>query len=228
MKILLITGSPHKQGTTAVLAAEFIRGAHEAGHDVIRFDAALKDVHPCIACEKCHSAVSACVFRDDFDELRDELIAADAVVFLTPIYYYGMTAQIKTVIDRFYAIEAEIHNNKKTALMMAFADTTMESAQGAMASYYGMVDYLGWEIVDVIAAGKSRTPEDVLNSDFPKQAYELGKKILVVVKDEPEFSAATSLNDLVARLANFSQIAEEAIKETEEKDVFLDGMDFFE
>lgn len=49
-----------------------------------------------------------------------------------------------------------------------------------------------------------------------------------VVKDEPEFGAATSLNDLVARLANFSQIAEEAIKETEEKDVFLDGMDFFE
>ena len=48
------------------------------------------------------------------------------------------------------------------------------------------------------------------------------------MKDEPEFSAATSLNDLVARLANFSQIAEEAIKETEEKDVFLDGMDFFE
>lgn len=52
--------------------------------------------------------------------------------------------------------------------------------------------------------------------------------ILGVVKDEPEFGAATSLNDLVARLANFSQIAEEAIKETEEKDVFLDGMDFFE
>ena len=64
--------------------------------------------------------------------------------------------------------------------------------------------------------------------DFPKQAYELGKKILGVVKDEPEFGAATSLNDLVARLANFSKIAEEAIKETEEKDVFLDGMDFFE
>ena len=84
------------------------------------------------------------------------------------------------------------------------------------------------EIVDVIAAGKSQTPEDVLNSDFPKQAYELGKKILGVVKDEPEFGAATSLNDLVARLANFSKIAEEAIKETEEKDVFLDGMDFFE
>ncbi len=226
MKILLITGSPHKMGTTAVLAAEFIRGAHESGHDVIRFDAAQKDVHPCIACEKCHSGVSACVFRDDFDELRDEIIEADAIVFLSPIYYYGMTAQIKTVIDRFYGIDGEIHKNKRTALMLAFADTTMESAQGAVASFYGMADYLEWEIVDVIAAARSQTPEDILNTEFPKKAYELGRKILGEAKQQPENMAATSLSDLVSRLANFSQIAEEALKETEEKDVFLDAADF--
>ncbi len=228
MKILLITGSPHKKGTTAVLAAEFIRGAHESGHDVIRFDAAQKDIHPCIACEKCHSAVSACVFRDDFDQLRDEIITADAVVFLSPIYYYGMTAQIKTVIDRFYAIDGEIHKNKRTALMLAFADTTMESAQGAVAGFYGMADYLEWEIVDVIAAARSQTPEDILNTDFPKKAYELGRKILGDAKPEPENMAATSLSDLVSRLADFSRIAEEALKETAEKDVFLDSADFLE
>ena len=225
MKIVLITGSPHERGTTAVLAGEFVRGALEAGHELVRFDAAHKEVHPCIACERCHSAVSACLFRDDFDEIRDELIAADAVVFLSPIYYYGMTAQIKTVIDRFYAIDGEIHKNKKTALMLAFADSTMESAQGAIASFYGMADYLEWGIVDVLAAGKCQYAEDVLNSDFPKQAYELGKKILGVVKEEPELHAAESLNDLVARLANFSQFAEEVLKETEEKDVFLEGME---
>ncbi len=225
MKIVLITGSPHERGTTAVLAGEFVRGALEAGHEVVRFDAAHKEVHPCIACERCHSAVSACLFRDDFDEIKDELIAADAVVFLSPIYYYGMTAQIKTVIDRFYAIDGEIHKNKKTALMLAFADSTMESAQGAMASFYGMADYLEWEIVDVLTAGKCQYAEDVLNSDFPKQAYELGKKILGVVKEEAEPHAVESLNDLVARLASFSQFAEEALKETEEKDVFLEGME---
>lgn len=228
MKILLITGSPHKNGTTAVLAAEFIRGAHQSGHDVVRFDAAHKDVHPCIACERCHSAVSACTFRDDFDELKDEILEADAIVFLSPIYYYGMTAQIKTVIDRFYAIDGQIHKNKKTALMLAFADSTMESAQGAIATYYGMADYLEWEIVDVIAAGKSQMPEDILNTDFPKQAYELGRKILGEARPEPKDNAATSLSDLVARLANFSQIAEEALKETEEKDVFLDAADFLD
>ena len=228
MKILLITGSPHKKGTTAVLGAEFIRGAHQSGHDVIRFDAAQKDVHPCIACEKCHSAVSSCIFRDDFDQLREEIIGADAVVFLSPIYYYGMTAQIKTVIDRFYGIDGEIHKNKRTALMLAFADTTMESAQGAVASFYGMADYLEWEIVDVIAATRSQTPEDILNTDFPKKAYELGRKILGEAKPKPENMAAASLSELVGRLANFSQIAEEALRETEEKDVFLDAADFLE
>ena len=228
MKILLITGSPHQKGTTAVMAAEFIRGAHESGHDVIQFDAAEKDVHPCIACERCHSAVSACVFRDDFDELKDELVEADAVVFLTPIYYYGMTAQIKTAIDRFYAVDSQIHNNKKTALMMACADTTLESAQGAITTFYGMTDYLGWEIVDVIAAVGSSTPEDILNTDFPKQAYELGRKILGSEHETDGPQAAASLEDLVARLADFSKLAEETIEEAEKKDVFLDSADFYE
>ena len=55
MKVLVITGSPHKNGTTAALAEQFIAGAKAAGHEVTRFDAAFKQVHPCIACEKCHT-----------------------------------------------------------------------------------------------------------------------------------------------------------------------------
>ena len=99
MKILLISGSPHKAGTTSVLIKAFSKGAESAGHEVYHFNAGEKEVHPCIACEKCHSAVSACVFRDAFDEIRDMLIEADAVVFASPIYYYGLTAQLKAVID---------------------------------------------------------------------------------------------------------------------------------
>ena len=223
MKILLITGSPHKQGTTAVLAAEFIRGAHEAGHDVIRFDAALKDVHPCIACEKCHSAVSACVFRDAFDEIRDMLIEADAVVFASPIYYYGLTAQLKAVIDRFYGINEQLRAAKKTALLMACGDNTMESAECAASPFYGMADYLGWEIADVIAAKGCYTAEDVVNTEYPDQAYELGRTMLGVPQEEEASDAASSLEELVARFANFSDLAEEIIRETQEKEGFLEG-----
>lgn len=92
MKIVVITGSHHKNGTSAHLAAAFIRGAEETGHEVCRFDAAFRQVHPCIACETCHNTDRGCAFADDMETLYPELLAADAVAFATPIYYYAMNA----------------------------------------------------------------------------------------------------------------------------------------
>ena len=142
MKIVVITGSHHKNGTSAHLAAAFIRGAEETGHEVCRFDAAFRQVHPCIACETCHNTNRGCVFADDMKTLYPELLAADAVVFATPIYYYAMNAQIRAVIDRFYACDAQLHHNKKTALLVTMADNTMESAAGFF-SGHGKVLGLG-------------------------------------------------------------------------------------
>ena len=224
MKILLISGSPHKRGTTSVLIDAFLRGAEESGHEVYHFNAAEKEVHPCIACGRCRSAVASCVFRDDFDDVRDKVLEADAVVFASPVYYFGLSAQIKAVIDRFYAINGDLLNlYKKTALILAFGDTMTETGEYAAASFYGMADYLGWEIVDVVGAKGCYTPEDLEGTDFPKKAYELGKKILGCEVPEETKTAATSLEDLVARLAGFSDIAEEVIKETQEKEGFLEG-----
>ena len=223
MKILLISGSPHKAGTTSVLIKAFSKGAESAGHEVYHFNAGEKEVHPCIACEKCHSAVSACVFRDAFDEIRDMLIEADAVVFASPIYYYGLTAQLKAVIDRFYGIDEQLRTAKKTALLLACGDNTMESAECAASPFYGMVDYLGWEIADVIAAKGCYAAEDVVNTEYPEQAYELGRTMLGVPQEEEATDAASSLEELVARFANFSDLAEEIIRETQEKEGFLEG-----
>ena len=223
MKILLISGSPHKAGTTSVLIKAFSKGAESAGHEVYHFNAGEKEVHPCIACEKCHSAVSACVFRDAFDEIRDMLIEADAVVFASPIYYYGLTAQLKAVIDRFYGIDEQLRTAKKTALLLACGDNTMESAECAASPFYGMVDYLGWEIADVIAAKGCYSAEDVVNTEYPDQAYELGRTMLGVPQEEEGSDAASSLEELVARFANFSDLAEEIIRETQEKEGFLEG-----
>ena len=223
MKILLISGSPHQEGTTSILVKTFTKGAENSGHEVYHFNAGQKEVHPCIACERCHSAVSACVFRDDFDEMRDKLIEADAVVFASPIYYYGLTAQLKAVIDRFYAINEQLRTAKKTALLMACGDNTMESAECAASPFYGMADYLGWEIADVIAAKGCYTTEDVINTEYPDQAYELGRTILGVPQPKENADAAGSLEELVARFANFSDLADEIIRETQEKEGFLEG-----
>ena len=98
MKVLIITGSAHKNGTTAYLTEQFIKGAEETGHEIYRFDAAFKDIHPCIACEKCHDGTLGCVFKDDMQELNPHLIEADTIVLVSPIYYYGFSAQLKAAL----------------------------------------------------------------------------------------------------------------------------------
>ena len=176
MKILVITGSAHKQGTTAYLADKFVQGATEAGHEIYRFDAAFKNVHPCIACDKCHRT-GVCTFQDDMNELNPRLIEADAVVFVSPIYYSDITAQIKAVIDRFYANDEKLHGGKKTALILAMADETMESADGALMSYKGMTKFLGWKIAGSVIALNCWAPDVLKETEYPQEAYELGKYI---------------------------------------------------
>ena len=99
MKIAVITSSPHKNGSSNLLASEFIRGAEEKGHSVTLFDAGHSEIKSCIGCDKC-GMNGECVFKDDFEFVRNNIVDADVVVFTTPMYYFGISAQIKTVIDR--------------------------------------------------------------------------------------------------------------------------------
>lgn len=101
MHIVVITGSPHRNGTTAALADAFIEGAREAGHDIFRFDAAKEKIAPCLACEHCRTK-GRCIHDDGMQELLPVLEQAEMVVFVTPLYYFGMSAQLKSVVDRFF------------------------------------------------------------------------------------------------------------------------------
>lgn len=176
MKILVITGSPRKNGNSNTLADNFIKGAQEAGHSVVRFDSAFKNVHPCIACNKC-GMKGQCVFKDDFEFVKENIIDADAVVFVSPMYYFGISAQIKAVIDRFYAINGQIHVSKKAALIMTYADTSTKEAQPIINHYETLLNYLGWSDAGKVIASGVWTAGDINHTQYPKQAYELGKKI---------------------------------------------------
>lgn len=177
MNILVITGSPHKSGTSALLAEQFIKGASEAGNEVYRFDAAFEEIHTCIACDKCRDLGKGCVFKDSMEELNPKLLEAEVVVFVAPIYYYGMSAQIKLTIDRFYASDKLIHGKKKAAIMLTCEDETTESVDGALLTFKGMTNFLGWERIGEVSALACGSLEDIEKSDYPKQAYELGKSI---------------------------------------------------
>lgn len=178
MNILIITGSAHKNGTSSYLADCFTKGAAEAGHTIRRFDAAFKNVHPCIGCDSCQTAGTGCVFKDDMQELNPMLLKADAVVFVSPIYYYNINAQIKTVMDRFYANNSALQGaDKKALLLLTCGDETDESVEGAILCYKGMVKYLEWENAGIISAKASYVLDDIKGTEYPKQAYELGKNL---------------------------------------------------
>ena len=88
MKIVILEGSPHKKGSSNMLAEQFVKGAKEAGHNVEILDVAHMDMHPCIGCEHC-GMNGECVHSDDNHIIRDTLLESDMVVFVTPIYYFG-------------------------------------------------------------------------------------------------------------------------------------------
>ena len=176
MKILVITGSPRKNGNSNTLADNFIKGAEEVGHSVVRFDAAFKNVHPCVACNKC-GMNGECVFKDDFEFVKANIVDADCVVFATPMYYFGISAQIKAVIDRFYAINGKIHVSKKSVLLMTYADTSEREAQPIISHYETLLRYLGWTDAGKVIASGVWTAGDVNHTPYPQKAYELGKNI---------------------------------------------------
>ena len=176
MNILVLTGSPRRQGNSAILADHFIRGASEAGHNVVRFDAALKSVHPCIACNKC-GMDGPCVFEDDFDFVREHILPADLVAFATPMYYFGFSAQLKAVIDRFYAINGSIHSPRKAVLLMTYANNSKRDESPITTHYEVLLDYLGWTDAGRVIAPGVWPAGAVERTNFPEQAYQLGKKL---------------------------------------------------
>lgn len=177
MKITVITSSAHKTGTSALLANQFIKGATESGHEIFRFDAAFKNIHPCIGCNTCLTKNNGCVFKDDMEDLNPHILEADLIVFVSPIYYYDINAQLKAVIDRFYANNEKLQGNKKTLLLVTMADDISKSGEGALLSFTNMAEYMRWEVIGSIVGINCGDLEAIKKTEFPEKAYELGKNL---------------------------------------------------
>lgn len=177
MKVTVITGSPHKKGTSALLADKFIEGAKEAGHEVLRFDAAFEDVKPCLACEYCASHDGECVRKDAMNTWYEKIIDSNMVVFVTPIYYYTMSAQIKAVIDRFHGNNAKLSGSKKAIIIATSYGTEDSTMEGLEKTYESILNFMNWEDAGKLFATGCPTREVIEQSKFKAQAYELGKSI---------------------------------------------------
>ncbi len=100
MKVLAISFSPRKQGNTVTLLNEALNGAKDGGAETELYSVAGKDLQPCDGCWACTREGKPCHIKDDMSELHDKMAGADGIIFGTPIYFYGMTAQAKAVMDR--------------------------------------------------------------------------------------------------------------------------------
>lgn len=176
MKITVITGSPHSAGTSALLADKFIEGATEAGHDVFRFDAGLKDdLHPCIACDHC-GMNGPCVYQDSIEkEMLPHVLESNLVAFVTPLYYYTCSAQLKMAIDRFYSRAGQVQGGNRKSVLMATAYNSAGTTMDALNTYYkALINYLGWKDAGTVFAIGCGARTLIEKSKFPEQAYQLG------------------------------------------------------
>lgn len=98
MEILILKGSPNKNGSSNLLAEHFFQGAADAGHQVGYEDVAHAAIRPCIGCKKCAFSGLPCGldYADDMLAIKQKILKADMLVFVTPLYYFGMSAQLKT------------------------------------------------------------------------------------------------------------------------------------
>ncbi|MBR6862338.1 MAG: flavodoxin family protein [Acidaminococcaceae bacterium] len=177
MKIVVLMGSPNKNGSTSILVKEFQRGAEEAGHRADVVDVCHADIHPCTGCVVC-GYEGPCVQKDDVEGIRSRLLASDMVVFATPLYYYGMSAQLKTVVDRFCAYNSSLNSRHlKSALMTVEWNTDDWTFEALEAHYKTLVRYINFEDCGMVLGYGCGTPAMTKRSRFLKAAYELGRRL---------------------------------------------------
>ena len=177
MKILVLEGSPNKKGSTHLLADCFRQGAQEAGHTVQMLDIAHAKIHPCTGCIHC-GYQGPCVQKDDMETIRAAILDADMLVFATPLYYYGMSAQLKTLVDRFCAFNSSLQNKRMKSALLTVAWNSDDWTFDALVSHYKtLVRYLHFQDMGMVLGYGCGTLAMTSHSFFPQEAYQLGKRL---------------------------------------------------
>ena len=151
MQITTLLGSARKKGNTATVLGWVEEELKSQGHDVERIYLNNKSIGGCLGCDKCGEAPDeiACVQKDDAIGIMEQMISSDAVLFASPIYFWGFSAQIKALIDRGYALVTNYHKpgwtslleGKRIGLLVTGADPYEENAEGMFTTFDRVADY---------------------------------------------------------------------------------------
>jgi multimeric flavodoxin WrbA len=191
MKILAISCSPRKQGNTEILLSEALEGAKSEGAEVELYRLSGKNIQPCDGCWTCGKE-DRCHIKDDMQELYEKLLTADGIIFGTPIYFYNMTAQAKTVIDRSFALSHPKRNlaNKVAGVIVVGGSLGLVGALKDLYFYIVTRHMLPADYVAAYGGAKG----DVNKLEKGRQAArDLGRQMVRIAEQKfkypPEFMA---------------------------------------
>lgn len=175
-KVLILSGSPRKNGNSDMLCDEFMKGAKEKGHKVEKIRVAEKNIGYCRGCYGCKQN-GQCVIKDDMGEVLQKMIDAEVIVLASPVYFYSIDAQLKALIDRTVARWLEV-KNKEFYYIMTAADGEKESLETTLACFRGYADCVeGSKEMGVIYGTGVYEKGEVVDKDVMAQAYNMGLNV---------------------------------------------------
>lgn len=179
-KIVILNGSPRKNGNTSALVNAFTQGAESSGNMVLEFFLDGMDIHGCKGCFGGHSSRECpCVQKDGMKKIYPAVKACDVVVLASPLYYWTFSGQIRTALDRLFALEEGDGNllrgnGKSSALLMAAEGHGFDDA---VLYYDHLMEHLRWKNLGHVLAGGNGAAGDISGKPALQEAYDLGAAI---------------------------------------------------
>lgn len=176
-KVLILSSSPRKGGNSERLAEEFAKGAREAGNRVETVHLREKQYGFCKGCFACLK-LGRCIIADDAVKIAAEMHDAEVLVFATPVYYYSVSGQLKTMLDRANPLFDSDYAFTEAYLLATAAEDEPETVEGTEKAVQGWVDcFPRCEFVETVFAGGVNEIGDIEGHPALKKAYLLGKEI---------------------------------------------------
>ena len=176
-KVIVLSTSLRRGSNSDMLADQFVEGARAAGHEVEKISLVGKNIQFCKGCMACQK-LGRCVIKDDVNDIMAKVLQADVVCWATPIYYYEMSGQMKTLIDRMNAMYEQDYRFRDVYLLTTAADSEEQAPKRAEAGLTGWIDcYPKCRLAGVLFCGGVNSPREIEGNSKLQEAFELGKSI---------------------------------------------------
>lgn len=175
--VIVISTSPRRGGNSDRLADEFLRGAQDAGHHVEKISLYNKSIGFCQGCLTCQNT-QRCVIHDDADTIVQDMLTADVIAFATPIYYFGICGQMKTLLDRANPLFSSNYHFRDIYLLAAAAEEDKHTIDGAITGLQGWIDcFEKARLAGTVFAGGVTSVGEIQGHPALQHAYIMGKHI---------------------------------------------------